>query len=136
MPGAVVPPGTRIGIGWSGCFGDAATVPNVVGLTFAMARHDLYAAGLTWACYSVGKQTTTTRPPASPTTTTTKLTKVTTTTTDSSTSTTAAPATTAAAPAAPTVVPARQSVLTQRPGPGTVLHPGSPVSLTMQACPQ
>jgi hypothetical protein len=27
-------------------------------------------------------------------------------------------------------------VLTQRPGTGTVLHPGSPVSLTMQACPQ
>lgn len=102
VPGAVEPPGTRIGITWSGCFGDAVTVPAVVGLTFAMARHDLYAAGLTWACYSVGKQ-------ATPTTTTTT--------------------TTGAAPP-------RQTVLTQTPAAGTVLHPGSPVSLTMHACPQ
>jgi beta-lactam-binding protein with PASTA domain len=94
-PGAVVPPGTRIGIIWSGCFGDAATVPAVVGLTFAMARHDLHAVGLAWACYSVGSGASTT-----------------------------------------TAVSARQTVLTQTPGAGSVLHPGSPVSLTMRTCPQ
>ena len=67
-PGAVVPPGTRVGITWSGCYGDASAVPAVVGLTFPAARHALRAVGLTWACYSVGKatgttSTTTVKPP-------------------------------------------------------------------------
>ena len=31
-PGAAAPAGTRIGIIWSGCFGDASEVPAVVGL--------------------------------------------------------------------------------------------------------
>jgi beta-lactam-binding protein with PASTA domain len=61
-PGAAVPPGTRVGITWSGCYGDASAVPAVVGLTFPAARHALHAVGLTWACYSVGKATTTTAP--------------------------------------------------------------------------
>jgi beta-lactam-binding protein with PASTA domain len=59
-PGVVVPPGTRIGITWSGCYGDASAVPAVVGLTFPAARHALHAVGLTWACYSVGPAPTTT----------------------------------------------------------------------------
>ena len=122
-PGAVVPPGTRIGITWSGCYGDTATVPAVVGLTFAAARHALHAVGLTWACYSVGKETTTTTTRA-PTTTTS----------DSSTSSSAAPVTTA--PVTTTTVKPRPTVLTQTPGAGTVLHPGTPVSLTMHTCPQ
>ena len=58
-PGATVPPGTRVGITWSGCYGNGSTVPAVVGLTFAAARRALHAVGLTWACYSVGKR----RPP-------------------------------------------------------------------------
>ncbi len=124
-PGAVVPPGTRIGITWSGCYGDTATVPAVVGLTFAAARHALHAVGLTWACYSVGKETTTTTTRAR-----------TTTTSDSSTSSSAAPVTTAPTPVTTTTVKPRPTVLTQTPGAGTVLHPGTPVSLTMHICPQ
>ena len=101
-PGARVPPGTRIGITWSGCYGDHATVPNVTGLTFAAARHALHAAGLTWACYTVGgTATTTSRPPA----TTTTVHRV-------------------------------PTVLSQDPPAGTVLHPGTPVSVTMHRCPQ
>jgi beta-lactam-binding protein with PASTA domain len=109
-PGAVVPPGTRIGITWSGCYGDGSAVPAVVGLTFAAARHALHAAGLTWACYSVGRATTTTT--AHPRTT----------------STTVAATTTTVRPT--------QTVLTQSPTAGAVLHPGAPVALTMHACPQ
>ena len=30
-PGSRVPPGTRIGITWSGCYGNAVVVPDVVG---------------------------------------------------------------------------------------------------------
>jgi beta-lactam-binding protein with PASTA domain len=58
--GVSVPPGTRVGITWSGCYGNASAVPAVVGLTFAAARHALHAVGLTWACYSVGSTSTTT----------------------------------------------------------------------------
>jgi len=68
-PGATVPPGTRVGITWSGCYGDRSTVPAVVGLTFGAARHALHVVGLMWACYSVGKATTTTTAPAVTTTT-------------------------------------------------------------------
>jgi len=71
-PGADVPPGTRVGITWSACYGNGSAVPAVVGLTFAAARHALHVAGLTWACYSVGKPTTTTMVPSSSTTTTAK----------------------------------------------------------------
>ena len=114
-PGAVVAPGTRVGITWSGCYGDASAVPAVVGLTFASAKDALHAVGLTWACYSVGRATTTT------TTTTTAP--------DSSTSSTAAAVTT-------TTVRPPGLVLTQSPGAGTVLKPGATVTITMHECPQ
>jgi beta-lactam-binding protein with PASTA domain len=102
-PGTAVAPGTRIGITWSGCYGDHATVPNVIGLTFAAARHALHAAGLTWACYSVGG---------------------------------AAATTTSHAPVTTTTVHHVPTVLSQDPPALTVLHPGTPVSLTMHRCPQ
>ncbi|MFZ0251036.1 MAG: hypothetical protein WAL61_13900 [Acidimicrobiales bacterium] len=118
-PGTVVPPGSRVGITWSGCYGDASDVPMVVGLTFAAARQAIHAAGLTWACFSVGKAdtTTTTRAPA------------TTTSSDAPTSTTLAPETT-------TTVKVAQTVLTQSPAARVVLHPGAIVTLTMHHCPQ
>jgi beta-lactam-binding protein with PASTA domain len=110
-PGAVVAPGTRIGITWSGCYGDKAEVPDVVGQTLAAARHALHVVGLTWACYTVGADTTTT------------------TTSDPSTSTTRPAVTT-------TTAKAVQTVLTQTPAAHTILHPGAIVSLTMHRCPQ
>jgi len=105
-PGAAVPPGTRVGITWSGCYGNGSAVPAVVDLTFAAARHALHAVGLTWACYTVGKPTTTT-----------------------SVSTTSAAVTT-------TTAKAPQTVLSQDPAAGTVLMPGAPVKITMHICPQ
>jgi beta-lactam-binding protein with PASTA domain len=113
-PGAVVAPGTRVGITWSGCYGDASTIPAVVGLTFASAKEALHAVGLTWACYSVGRAATTT----------------TTTAPDSSTT-----SSTAAAVTTTTVRPPGM-VLTQSPGAGTVLKPGATVTITMHECPQ
>lgn len=59
-PGATVPPGTRVALTWSACFGNGSTVPVLVGASFAVARHALHAAGLTWACYSLGPTATTT----------------------------------------------------------------------------
>ncbi len=109
MPGATVPPGTRVGITWSGCYGNGSAVPDVIGLTFSAARHALHAVGLTWACFSVGKPTTTT------------------TTTSSSTTSAAATTTSTRAP---------QSVLSQDPAVGTVLKPGATLNITMYACPQ
>ena len=106
-PGAGVATGTRIGVTWSGCFGDTATVPAVTGLTFAAAKHALHAVGLTWACYSVDVPTTTT----------------------SGASTTSHPVTT-------TTVRAAETVVVQTPAAGTVLRPGATVSLTMHHCPQ
>ena len=106
-PGAVVAPGTRIGVTWSGCFGGSSDVPSVVGLSFIAARHALHAAGLTWACYSVGQATTTTEA--------------------STTSTTGGTTTTVKAP---------PTVLTQDPPAHTAVHPGTSVSLTMHRCPQ
>jgi beta-lactam-binding protein with PASTA domain len=111
-PGATVPPGTRIGITWSGCYGNGSSVPAVVGLTFTVARHALHAVGLTWSCFSVGRPTTTT-------------------TTISSSTTAAAVTTTTDKPAMPP-----ETVLTQNPAPGAVLKPGSIVSFTMPVCPQ
>jgi beta-lactam-binding protein with PASTA domain len=107
-PGATVTTGTPIGVTWSGCFGDTATVPAVTGLTFAAAKHVLHAVGLTWACYSVDVATTTT----------------------SRASTTSHPAVTT------TTVKAAPTVVLQTPAAGTVLHPGATVSLTMHRCPQ
>ena len=118
-PGATVPPGTRVGVTWSGCYGNGSPVPAIVGLTYALALHALRAIGLAWACYSVGR----------PTTTTTRPTTTTTTISSTSTSTTAPAVTT-------TTVKSPETVLTQNPVPGTVLKPGSIVSFTMQACPQ
>jgi beta-lactam-binding protein with PASTA domain len=109
-PGATVPPGTRVGITWSGCYGDRSAVPAVVGLTFAAARHALRVIGLTWACYSVGRATTTT-------------------TTSSSTTTTTPAVTT-------TTVRVPPTVLSQDPAAGTVLKPGAVVRITMHFCPQ
>jgi beta-lactam-binding protein with PASTA domain len=115
-PGTVVPPGTRVAITWSGCYGDASEVPAVIGLTLAATRHALHAAGLAWACYSVGQAstTTTTRGP-------------TTNTSASSTTTSAVTTTTAKTP---------QTVLTQTLAAHTVVRPGATVSLTMHHCPQ
>jgi beta-lactam-binding protein with PASTA domain len=107
-PGATVTTGTPIGITWSGCFGDSATVPAVTGLSFAAAKHALHAVGLTWACYSVDVATTTT----------------------SGASTTTHPLVTT------TTVKPPQTVVTQAPAAGTVLRPGATVSLTMHHCPQ
>ena len=107
-PGATVATGTPIGVTWSGCFGDTATVPAVTGLTFAAAKHALHAVGLTWACYSVDVPTTTT----------------------SGASTTSHP------PVTTTTVKAAPTVVVQTPAAGTVLHPGATVSLTMHHCPQ
>ena len=59
-PGSIVAPETRVGITWSGYSGDGAAVPPVVGLTFTATRKALHAAGLTWACSSVGRKTATT----------------------------------------------------------------------------
>jgi beta-lactam-binding protein with PASTA domain len=118
-PGTVVPVGSRVGITWSGCYGDASDVPMVVGLTFAAARQAIHAVGLTWACFSVGK---------APTTTTTKAPATTTTSSDAST-TTVPPTTT-------TTVKVAQTVLTQSPAAHVVLHPGAIVTLTMHHCPQ
>ena len=109
-PGATVPPGTRVGITWSGCYGDRSAVPAVVGLTFAAARHALHAVGLAWACYSVGRPTTTTVPSSSTTTTTSAVTT--------------------------TTVRVPQTVLSQDPAAATVLRPGAVVRITMHVCPQ
>jgi PASTA domain len=120
-PGADAPVGARIGINWSGCYGDASTVPAVVGLPFPAARQAIHGVGLTWACFSVGKAatTTTTHPPK------------TTSTSDASTTTT-----TTNPPETTTTAKAVQTVLTQSPAAHTVLHPGATVTLTMHHCPQ
>jgi hypothetical protein len=118
--GADAPPGTRIGINWSGCYGDASEVPAVVGLPFPAARQALHGVGLVWACYSVGEPPTTTMTHAPRTTST-----------SDATTTTTAPETTTTVK-----VKAVQTVLTQTPAPHTVLHPGATVTLTMHRCPQ
>ena len=115
--GAEVPPGTRIGINWSGCYGDASEVPTVVGLPFPAARRAIHGAGLVWACYSVGEPPTTTTSHAPRTTSTSD-------------------ATTTTAPETTTTVRVVQTVLTQSPAAHTVLHPGATVTLTMHRCPQ
>ncbi len=117
-PGADVPAGTRVGITWSGCDGDASDVPAVVGLALAAARHALHPAGLTWACYSVGK----------PATTTGEASVTTTTTSGSSTTASVAPVTT-------TTRKLVRTVLTQSPTAHVVLPPGTIVNLTMHHCP-
>jgi beta-lactam-binding protein with PASTA domain len=109
-PGNAVSPGTRVGLTWSGCFGDTVTVPSVTGLTPEAAKHALHAVGLTWACYSVGETTTTTIATSQP-------------------STTHPPVTT-------TTLKLAQTVLIQAPTAGAALHPGATVSLTMHHCPQ
>jgi beta-lactam-binding protein with PASTA domain len=106
--GTTVPRGTRVGITWSGCYGNGSTVPAVVGLTFGTAKRALAAAGLTWACYSSGGTTTTT-------------------TTSTSTSAPTSSTTTTRPP---------RIVLSQNPGAGTVVRPGTAVALTMHTCPQ
>lgn len=116
--GAHAPPGTRIGINWSDCYGGASEVPAVVGLPFPAARQAIHAAGLVWACFSVGEP---------PTTTTTHAPR-TTPTSDAPTTTTA--------PETTTAVKVAQTVLTQSPAAQTVLHPGATVTLTMHRCPQ
>jgi hypothetical protein len=116
-PGADAPPGTHIGINWSGCYGDASEVPAVVGLPLPAARQALHGAGLVWACYSVGEPPTTTTTHAPRTTSTSD-------------------ATTTVAPATTTTVRPVQTVLTQSPAAHSVVHPGTTVTLTMHRCPQ
>jgi hypothetical protein len=128
-PGATVPPGTRVGVTWSGCYGNGSPVPAIVGLTHALARHALLAVGLAWACYSVGRPTTA----ATASTTTTISSSTSSTTTISSSTSTTAPAVTTTT-AKPVRTPG--TVLTQNPAPGAVLKPGTIVSFTMQVCPQ
>jgi beta-lactam-binding protein with PASTA domain len=111
-PGTAIPPGARIGINWSGCYGDASVVPLVVGLPFAAARRAIKGVGLTWSCFSVGKEATTTT--HAPGTTSTS-------TSDAATTTT---------------VKEVPTVLTQSPVADTVLRPGATVTLTMHRCPQ
>jgi beta-lactam-binding protein with PASTA domain len=65
-PGTPLPARTPIAITWSGCFGNGSVVPDVVGMTFATATRTLHGAGLTWACYSVGKAAKTSPPPTAP----------------------------------------------------------------------
>ncbi len=116
-PGSKVAPGARIGITWSGCYGDAVVVPEVVGLSFAAAKHAIVQTGLTWACYSVGKAATATSS-----------------ITSSSTTPTSTASTSVPSPA--TTKTPRGVVLTQNPHPGGLLRPGATVALTMRACPQ
>ncbi len=120
-PGSKVPTGSRIGITWSGCFGNAALVPDVVGESFDVARRALTEVGLTWACYSVRRST---RSTSSATSTSTS------TSTSSASTTTSVTTPTAAAP-----LP-RGVVLTQDPQTGGMLRPGATVTLTMRVCPQ
>jgi beta-lactam-binding protein with PASTA domain len=130
-PGTLVAPGTRIGITWSGCYGDASEVPAVVGLTLGAARRFIHAEGLNWACFSVGRappSTSTSLPAADASTTTTRAPE-TTTTRAPETTTTRAPETT-------TTVKVVQTVLTQTPAAHTTLRPGATVTLTMHHCPQ
>ena len=108
-PGTRVPPGTRVGITWTGCYGDSSVVPAVVGLTFPLARHALHAVGLTWACYSAGVTTTTT---------------------------TASPTSAPCPAVTTTTVRHLPTVLAQGPAPDTVVKPGAIVTLTMAVCPQ
>jgi beta-lactam-binding protein with PASTA domain len=104
----MLPTGSGVGIVWSGCYGNGSVVPYVVGTKFAEARHALALAGLTWACYSVGRPITTT------------TTRTSTTLPPASTTTTRPP----------------NPVLSQDPAAGAVLEPTSTVTLTMHACPQ
>ena len=135
VPGSTRPKGSFIGITWSGCYPDGAVVPMIAGLSFGAAVKLLHVAGLTWACYS---STTTTVPPRSSTTTrppsTTSSISITTTTTRPAASTAGTPSVSHAV--TPTTLKAPQTVLSQSPSPGTVLRPGTPVSVILSACPQ
>jgi beta-lactam-binding protein with PASTA domain len=108
-PGATVPAGTGIGIVWSGCYGNGSVVPAVIGMKFEEARHAITLAGLTWACYSVGRPTTT--------------------------SSSTAPSSTVPASATTTTRPPNV-VLSQNPTAGMLLKAGTTVALTMHTCPQ
>lgn len=113
-PGSIVAPETRVGITWSGCSGDGAAVPSVVGLTFTATRKALHAAGLTWACFSVGRKTATT----------------------STTTASTATSTASSLPVTTTTRKPPQTVVTQDPAGGAVVKPGTTVKFAMQACPQ
>ncbi|HWD54301.1 MAG TPA: hypothetical protein VG346_04225 [Acidimicrobiales bacterium] len=144
VPGASLPKGARVGITWSDCYPNGSQVPPVTGQTFARAVHLLHAAGLNWACYSVGPATTTTRPRATttrPTTTTTatKATKPTTSSTGGPTSSTSVPTTTTTTTTTTTVTSSpkpRETVLSQGTRAGTAVHAGAVVDLVMHHCPQ
>jgi beta-lactam-binding protein with PASTA domain len=117
-PGSKVPADTRVGITWSGCYGNAVVVPDVVGLSFAVASDTITGAGLTWACYSVER-------PRKKTSSTT------------SSSTTVSSTSTASSLTSPTTTQQTTGVvLTQNPHPGAPLRPGATVALTMHDCPQ
>ncbi len=148
VPGTPRPKGSLVGITWSGCYPGGSVVPKITDLSFAVAVNLLHTAGLSWACYSVAT-TTTTRPPATttrpPTTTTTR--PVTTTAPPSTepptstTSTTMRETSTGATSSVAHVVTSTtlkppQTVLSQDPAPGSLLTPGTSVTITMHACPQ
>jgi hypothetical protein len=120
VPGTVLPKGARVGITWSGCYPAGTTVPLLTGHTFAGAVHLLHLAGLNWACYTVGLNTTTTTHPAR------------TTTTRPVTTSTAAPASSSST----TTTALHLGVLTQGTKAGTVVQAGAVVALIMARCPQ
>ena len=132
LPGALRPKGSYVGITWSGCYPGGSVVPTITGQTYGAAVHLLRLAGLTWTCNSVGTTTTT----RAPTITTTRP-PTTTTTRAPTTTTNAAPSLGVGSSlvhlVASTAPP--QTVLSQNPTPGTVLAPGTPVAMTMHACP-
>jgi beta-lactam-binding protein with PASTA domain len=125
QPGDRVPVHARVGITWSGCYGDVAVVPDVVGQTFDRATHAIDDAGLTWACYSIktpaGSTSTTLPSAAAPS--------------GATTPTTAAPTT--PNNLSPTAPQTKAGVVrSQDPHPGGQLRPGATVVLTMHTCPQ
>jgi len=141
-PGTKVPPGTRIGIRWSGCYGNAVVVPEVVGLSLAGAKHSIKGAGLTWACFSIEKPTTPTSATSSTSTTASSASSTTSPTSPTSTTSSLPPTTsttttsTTIGPVSPTTLPPPGVVLSQDPRAGGVLRPGATVALTMRSCPQ
>lgn len=127
VPGTLLPKGAPVGITWSGCYPEGASVPLVIGQTFHSAVHLLHLAGLNWACYSLGGSTTTHRK----TTTTQPATQSTTTGSTATTSTTGPTiTTTTAAPKPP------PTILTQGTRSGALVRAGSVVAIFMHHCPQ
>jgi beta-lactam-binding protein with PASTA domain len=146
--GSSRPKGSLIGVLWSTCYPDGTVVPGVTGLKFGAAVHQLQAAGLKWACYTLDvttttrpPNTTTTRPPNTTTTrppnttTTTKSTGSSSSTTSSTTSSTMAATAVAVSTATSTTAPTL-TVVAQEPAEGAKIAAGSSVAISMATCPQ